>query len=259
MFIEIGYFTHATGAQHVCSLQGYDVNGLIIFASREDIEPDTFITVRTQQATLVQRIDLNKLHQISDYLGGNGNDDGATTTGLTYIDLGLVSLADNEDITITIDDLSSSVTATKIGVCAVIDDMPETDELTYAYSQHTDTSFNEPAATALYAFASSLATLGELINVKVGDDLRSTTFRSTNWAANVLGKIELDNTTMGVVYENRFGQPLTVNHSSTGVTQIVRTVVQHSAKRQAETTARLAARVAAKLRKVDQQTLRAST
>jgi hypothetical protein len=98
---------------------------------------------------------------------------------------------------------------------------------------------------------------GELINIKVGQDVRSTTLRSCNWYANLMGKIELENITMGVVFENAYGQPLVFNTASTGVTSIVKRVHQVDGVRREKATARLADQVVRKYNSLDAQTRRA--
>ena len=259
MLLELGYFDYTQNVQRQASIAGYAVNGLLVFVSREDIEPDTHLTVRSPSATHVERIDLDKLHQISDWWGGAGDDDTANLPGFIYVDLGLIALADGEELTITLDCLGTPGAATKIGVAAVVDDLPQHDELQYAYAMHSDGSFNVEAATSLFVFGTSLSTSGELINVKLGDDTRSTTLRATNWYANLLGKIELDNTTMGVAFDYSYGQPMTVNHSTAALVSVVRRVVQMSPERAKAATARLAKLAARKIDKVDASTIRATT
>jgi len=257
MLMETGYFTYTQGVQRQCSIQGYPVNGIMIFTSQEAFEPDTFLTVRTPSGTLVERINLDTLHQISDYYGGNTNDD--TFTGFVYVDLGLVSLGDSEEMNIVLDCESSHATAGNIGVAVIIDDLPENDELTYHYQQHTDTSFASEAVTSVFVFKGSISTSAELINVKQGEDTRSTTLRATNWFANLMGKIEDDNTTMGVVFDNTYGQPVVINMSATGVTTIMRRIVQVDDVRRKKATKRLARAVVRKYNSLDAQTKRAVT
>ena len=258
MLMELGYFDYTQGTQRQASIQGYPINGLMFFVSHEQCEPDTYITVRTPQGTLVERIQLDYLHQISDFRGGNGDDDTADFAGFTYVDLGLVSLGDAEELSITIDCESAAVmTSPKIGVAALIDDLPDHDELIYHYQLHSDTSFSSDSAAGMYVFASSISTKAELVNVKLGEDTRSTTLRATNWYANLAGKIELDNSTMGVVFDNKYGQPVTVNHSAAGTTSIIRRVVQVAPARAHAATKRLARVVARKTASLDAQTKRA--
>jgi hypothetical protein len=255
MQMELGYFDHETGVQKQCSIQGYAVNGLMIFVSNEAIEPDTYLTVRTPTSTLVERIDLNKMHQISDFQGGNGNDDSGQ--GIIYVDLGLVSLGDAEEMHVILDCESAEPGLIKMGVSAIIDELPEHDELIYHYQHHTDTSFNSDSAAACFLFKSSIGTNGSLINAKMGEDTRSTTLRSTNWFANLMGKIELDNLGMGVLFDNKYGQPLTINMAETGVTTIVKRIVQVDSVRRVQATKRLARTVATKFGSLDAQTKRA--
>jgi len=255
MLQELGYRALTAGNQEQFSIQGYDLDGLVIFVSDEAVEDDAFITVRTQHNTLVERISLHSLHQISDYHGGNspGVD---SSPGFTMIDLGFLSLSDNEELNVQFD-YSGSLTGKYIGVCASIVDIPSSDERTYHYQIHTDTSFNADAAAALYAFASSISTKGDMVSVKIGEDQFSTTLRSTNWGANVMGKIEADNTTMGVIFEADVGQPLTVNTAAMGTTFIVRKIVQVDPVRAHKTTKRLARKIVRKAHSLDQQSLKA--
>lgn len=256
MQMELLYKEYTEGEQAQCSIQGFAVNGLMIYLREELWSPDTYLTVRTPYTTLVERIDLEKMHDISDYLGGNSNEGGSA--GFIYVDLGLVSLGDSEEMTIILDmEGTPSVQGYKIGVSAVIDDLPEHDELMYHYQHHTDTSFNSDAAASLFVFQDSINDSGDLINVKCGDDVRSTTLRSANWYANLMGKIEVDNVRMGVVFDNTYGQPLTYNTAATGVTAIVRRVVQVDGARREKATARLAAQVVKKFNSLDDQTRRA--
>lgn len=255
MQVEILYQQYVQGTQAKCSIQGYPLNGLMIMTTKEELEPDTFLTVRTPTSTLVERIPLSMLHQISDFTGGNGTD--GTFTGYTYVDFGLISLGDNEELICLFDCEGDPVSTQYLGVAALVDDLPEHDEIIYHYQHHTDSSFASDAAAAVYLFKSSITASADLINVKMGDDTRSTTLRSTNWFANLMGKIELGNTTMGVLFENKYGQPITVNTASTGLTTIVKRIVQVDSKRQVEATKRLANAVVRKVDKLDAQTLRA--
>lgn len=260
MQMELGFFQYATGLQKNLSIQGYPINGVMVYVTQEGVENDTFITVRTPASTLVERISLDKLHQISDFQGGNANDDGAQTVGMTYIDLGLVSLADSEEMIITVDCQSSYVGAPSVimcGVSAVIDDLPEHDELIYHYQHHTDTSFSTDSAAGVYLFKESIGSSGDIITAKMGDDTRSTTLRATNWYANLLGKIELDNLSMGVLFDNKYGQPLTINTPATNLTTIVKRIVQVDDVRRAKATQRIARTISGKYRSMDAQTKRA--
>lgn len=258
MLMELGYWDYTQGVQRQCSIQGYPVNGIMIFNTIEAVETNTYVTVRTPQGTLVERINLDYLHQISDFHGGNSDDDTASSPAFVYINLGLVSLGDNDELRVIIDCESADATPIKkIGVGVVVDDLPEHDELIYQYSQHNDGSFNVDAASGLYVFASSIVNEALLINVKLGEDTMSTTFRATNWFANLAGKIELDNTTMGVVFDNALGMPCTVNHSHPACTAIVRKVVQVDEHRRRGATQRIARQVARRFDSLDSQSKRA--
>jgi len=262
MLMELGYFDYTAGVQRQVGVQGWPIKGIMLFVSREDIEPNTFVTVRTPQTTLVERIDLDKLHQLSDFWGGNADDDQAASPGMTYIHLGLVALADNEELTINLDCQGTPGAPTKIGVGVVIDMLPQSGELAYHYQMFTDSSFYSDAASALYLFGLSLPSNGFLVNVKLGEDNYSTTVRATNWAANLLGKIKLDNTTMGVVFENAYGMPLSVNGGwdiNNPLTAVVRRVVQVDAERRELAGKRLAKIAARKIGSIDVQTLSAAT
>lgn len=255
MQMELMHRDYANGEQAQCSIQGFAVNGLMIYLREEVLSPDTYLTVRTPYTTLVERIDLEKLHDISDYHGGNSND--GLSAAFVYVDLGLVSLGDSEEMTILLDMEGTPTPGYKIGVAALIDDLPEHDELIYHYQHHTDTSFNSDAAAALYVFQNNIHESADLVNIKCGDDVRSTTLRSTNWYANLMGKIELDNVRIGVVFDNSYGQPLTYNTAATGVTAIVKRVVQVDEQRRDKATARLAGAVVKKFNALDDQTRRA--
>lgn len=254
MLMELGYHPYTTGVQVQSSVQGYPINGLMVFVTDEALETATYITVRTPLGTLVERIKLDYLHMISDFFGGAANND--TGPGFTYIDLGLCSLADQDELVI-IADCNGTPAGDSIGFAAVIDDLPEHDELIYHYQLHNDTSFSSDAASALFLFQASLSTMADLVNVKIGDDTLSTTLRSTNWNANLRGKIEVDNTDMGVVFQEKYGQPIAVNMAVTGVESVVRRIVQVDEVRRRKATERLARQVARKTMKLDAQSLRA--
>lgn len=242
MLIEMGYYTYSTGVQQQYSLQGYPVRGLMLFVSQEGVEADTFLTVRTPQHTLVERINLDYLHMVSDYMGANADDDTATSAGHIFVDLGLCSLDDSEELVVTLDNDSSYVgtpTTITVGVAAVIEEMPTHDEQMFHYQKHTDSSFSVDACSGLFLFKSSIGTDGSLVNVKQGDNTISTTLRATNWAANLMGKVEVDNNDFGVVFARRYGLPTTINHSATGVTTIARRVVQADPARKMKARARL--------------------
>lgn len=261
MLMELGYFDYAAGVQRQVGVQGWPIKGVMIFVSREDVESATYVTVRTPQTTLCERILLDDLHQLSDFWGGQGDDDGAASIGLTYLHLGLVALADNEELSINLDCQATPSGATKIGVAVVIDMLPQHGEVAYHYQQFTDSSFYCDAAAGLYLIGTSMSTSPLLANVKLGKDHYSTTLRATNWAANLLGKIKLDNSTLGVVFENAYGMPMSVNGGwtfSDGVRAIVRRVVQVDADRRELAASRLAAITARKVEDIDTQSLSAA-
>ena len=255
MLQEMGYRALTAGNQEQFSIQGVDLDGLVIFSSDEVMDELSFITVRTQTHTIVERISLYDLHQISDYLGGNapGTD---SSPGFTKIDLGFLSLGDNEELIVQYDYTGTEIN-NYIGCCASIVDIPVHDELTYHYQIHTDTSFNVDSCTALYAFASSISTMADLVSYKLGDDQHATTLRSTNWNANVSGHIETDNTKMGTVFESAVGQSVTVNTAASNVTFIARRVIQVDPVRARKTTDRIARKVVRKLNALDKQSVKA--
>jgi len=255
MLMEMGYFDYTQTVQRQCSIQGFPVNGLLFFTTAEEIEDNTFVTVRGPEGTLVPRVRMDYLHQISDWYGGASAD--GDNASFFFLDLGLLSLGDAEEMQVIVDCEDDYATASTFGIAAVIDDLPDHDEMVYQYELHTDTSFNAQAAASLFVFRSSLASNAELINIKIGEDVRSTTLRATNWYANVMGKIELDNTEMGVVFDNAYGQPLTVNMSSLGTTSIVKRVFQAAPHRAVKARKRLSRLVARKVNSLDAQTLRA--
>lgn len=258
MLLEMSYDDYTQGTQRRSSLQGYTVNGLMIFASDEAVETATYVTVRCSLGTLVPRVELDKLHQISDFVAGNADDDTATTNGFTYIPLGVLSLSDDEELEVILDCDSGAAGTIKIGVAAIIAELPVTDEVIYAYDLHTDASFSAEAASALYVFMSSIQTSGLLVNVKLGDRMRSTTFRATNWYANLMGKIETDNSDMGVVFDQKFGQSMVCNHGGgVAVTSIVRRVVQTDPVRKAAARRRIQRQIANTVQSVDKSSLNA--
>lgn len=262
MLMEIKYGTYVSGNQETCSVQGQDVRGVLVYLGREDASDLTFLTVRTPQTTLCERISLKKLHRISDFVGGNAPDGGVATGVFVYVNLGLVSLDDSEELYIQLDTTATPGAATTYGVAVVVADLPEHDEVAYHYKYFTDSSFAVDACTSLFVFSSyPINTLGDLINLKVGEDTRSVTLRAANWWANVSGRVELDVTDFGVVLDNPYGQSVVVNHgiSGGGVVFVARRVIQSDPVRRAAVTERLVKRAARKVRQIDVQSLKAST
>jgi len=257
MLMEIMYQAYTATVQRVASISGYDINGLLVYMAKEDDEVNTYVTVRTGSNVLVERIKLSYLKQISDFNGGNGDDNTANSVGMTYIDLGLVHLADNEELTV-IFDCDGVVASNFIGCAALIEDLPKHDEQQFHYQLHTDTSFTSDSVCALYTFLAASSSTADLVNVKLGGDARSTTVRAANWFANLLGKIELDNTTLGVVFDNAYGQNLSVNHSTSGLVCVLKRVVQPDNARSARTTRELAQTVARKVTFVDRTSQKAA-
>lgn len=252
MLMELGYRTLVSGQQEQFSIQGYDISELIVFLSDEGLSEQIYCTVRTQTATLVERIPLSIMHQISDYHSGNAPGT-SLTPGFVGIDLGFLSLGDNEEMSVNFD-ITGTITGAKFIGCAVeILDVPGGNEQTFHYAQHTDTSFNATAAAALYVFKPSISASSELINYKLGEDSQSTTLRSTNWQACINGQIEADNVTMGVVFDNDYGQAMTVNTAATGVTYIVKRIHQVDSDRKSKVASRIAKKTARKLRSLDAQ------
>ena len=256
MLMELGYVAAASDTQISRSIAGYPVNGIMIFFSREDFTAISYLTVRNTQGVLVERIPMDYLHQLSDYNGGN-TIQGAATVGMLYVDMGLVNLGMNDEMSITID-VGTVANATNVGIAVIIDDLPSHDELAYHYALHSDSSFTADSAAALYVFKTAANVEGGLVNVKTGNDTRSTTVRAANWYANLMGKCELDNTTFGVVFENTYGQGITVNHATTGLTCVVKRVVQPDEIRRVKSTRDLANAVATKVRYIDPASKRAA-
>lgn len=259
MLLELKHWTYTGGNTEVCSIQGYPVKGIMVSVTREEVETGTYVIIRTPQQTLCERLTLEQLHTLSDFGGGNVDEDAAASLAWTFINLGLVALADSEEMTIQVETLAAPGSSTYIGVYAVIADLPEHDEVAYQYKLLTDTAFSVDACSALYVFGTAaIASDGALINCKMGDDTFGVTARAACAYANLLGKLKSDQDKFGVLFENGYGQPVTVNTSLSGATFIARRVVQQDAVRAAQATARLARVAQRKLRKIDAQSLKAS-
>jgi hypothetical protein len=234
------------------------VNGLLIYVSREDVEESTYVTVRNNAGVVVERISLNYLHQLSDFYGGGGNTDVATDIGFTYIDLGLLHLPQGDELVVTLDCDDTPGATAYIGVAAVIDDLPSHDELAYSYQLHTDSSFSVDAACGLYTFLANSNSEAGLISCKLGNIVRATTVRACNWFANLMGKIESSNTSLGVVFETPYGQPITVNHATSSLVCVVKRVMQPGDQRRRVVTREINQLAADKVRTVDVTSKRAA-
>jgi hypothetical protein len=178
-----------------------------------------------------------------------------------YIPLGLVSLSDSDEMSISVDCVGTPGAATSVGVSVVLADMPEHDEIQYQYKLYSDFSFSVDACTSLFAMATfPLDTLGDLVNIKLGDDTRSMTYRSGVWFFNTFGRVEADELNTACFFDNAYGQPVVVNSSNPGAGTmfIARRVIQADTLRREEATRRLARRARRKASGVDPQSIRAS-